>query len=455
MLNFSDKIISVIKKFNMIQNGDRILVGLSGGADSTALLYALSLISDNLKISVAAAHLNHGIRGEEALRDKNHSEKFALRLGIPFVSKDVCVPEYAKTHKLSEEMAARVLRYDFFKEACDEYNCNKIAVAHNKNDSIETILLNIIRGSGSKAMDGIKPVNSNIIRPLIETSREEIEEFLAENNIDYVTDSTNLEDSYARNIVRNHIFPKMKMINENAVNNILRTSSIIRAESEYIENEAKKLGIVWDNSDSVSIKRHEFSALNTALARRTLMLAIDTLCGNTLNVSNSQIDSVISNLKTGNIFSFGNGSKALITANEITLTKTIDSIPEYEYEITLPGDLYVKESGISYSFEFTDVYKPAPNTLFICADNLDKITVRTRKDGDTFVPYGMKGTKKVKSFYIDSKIPSIKRNLYPVVVSNNKILAVLPLRINDEFKITKNTKKILRISSFGGTYDKT
>ncbi len=454
-MSFNDKIISVIKKFNMIQNGDRILVGLSGGADSTALLYALSVLADSLKITVVAAHLNHGIRGLEALRDKNHSEKFAGKLGVPFASKDVSVPEYAKSHKLSEEMAARVLRYDFFKEVCDEYNCNKIAVAHNKNDSIETILLNIIRGSGSKAMDGIKPVNGNVIRPLIETSREEIENFLGENNIDYVTDSTNLEDSYARNIVRNHIIPKMRMINENAVNNILRTSSIIRAESEYLESEVEKLGIISADSDIVSIKRHEFSVLNTALARRILMQAINTLCGNTLNISNAQIDSVIYNLKTGNIFSFGNGTKACVTADEIILYKYLDSIPEYEYEITLPCDLYVKESGISYSFEFADVYKPKPNTLFICADNLDKITVRTRKDGDAFIPYGMKGTKKVKSFYIDNKIPSIKRNCYPVVTANNKILAVLPLRINDEFKITKNTKKILRISSFGGTYDKT
>ena len=438
----------------MVQNGDRILVGLSGGADSSALLKVLNTLAKQLGFTIVAAHLNHGIRGTEALRDQNHSRIFSKKLNIPFVTKDVSVPQYAKGNKISEEMAARILRYDFFKEVCVKYKCNKIAVAHNKNDSIETILLNIIRGSGSKAMDGIKPTNGNIIRPLIETSREEIEQYLEKNGIDFVVDSTNLEDNYARNIVRNQIIPKMLLINEGAVNNILRTSSILRTESEYLDEEVIKLKLITSDSTKITIKRSEFSQLHIALARRTILQAVTMLCGNTLNVSSKQIDLIISSLKTGNVFTLGNGTKICITPHEILLTKSLISVPEYEYEITLPGIINVAETGAVYKFDFVDSYKPSADTLYLDAENTDRITVRTRLDGDSFIPYGMKGRKKIKNFYIDSKIPSFERNFYPVLVANDKIAAVLPLRISDEFKINKNTQKILRITLFGGTYDK-
>ncbi len=454
MKEFDNKILSVIQKFNMIQSGDKILVGLSGGADSCALLHVLCKLSTTLGFTLVAAHLNHGIRGDEALRDQNHSKAFSEKLGIPFVTEQVSVPQYAEQNKMSEEMAARKLRYDFFKEVCDKHSCNKIAVAHNQNDSVETILLNLIRGSGSKAMDGIKPINGNVIRPLIETTREEIEQYLKKCKIDFVVDSTNLEDNYARNIVRNQIIPRMKSINEGVLNNIIRTSSIVRAESEYLENEIKNLDIINLQKDCVTIKKRTFSQLHIALARRAFLQAITMLCGNTFNVSSKQIDPVISSLKTGNVFTLGNGIKICITSDEIRLTYSLDSVSEYEYELSLPGSLTIKETGASYKFDFVDTYEKKNGVLYINAEGIDKIKIRTRKNGDVFTPYGMKGNKKIKSFYIDNKIPSSERNHYPLLIANDKVAAVLPLRISDDFKINKNTQKILRITLLGGTYDK-
>ncbi len=454
MLNFKDNVISAIKKFNMITPGERIVVGLSGGADSCALAHVLSDIAKDLSFTLIAAHLNHGIRGDEALHDKEFSKSFASKLGIDIITKDACVPQYAKEHKLSEEMAARIVRYEFFNEVCTQYNCTKIAVAHNKNDNAETILLNLIRGSGSKGFDGIRPVNGNIIRPLIGISRTEIEDYAKDNGISYVTDSTNTQDIYARNIIRHHLLPKMAEINSGALNNIIRCSEILSIESDYMEEEIKLHKLFRFSEDSVIIDRREFDSLHPALARRALFKAIHLACGNTQNVCSKQIDLLLSGVKTGNTFSFGNGSRAYITYDSLVFTKQLNTVSSYEYEVSVPCTIQVKETGLTYKLEFTDSFTKKPNSVCLSADKLGSLTLRTRKDGDTFKPYGMTGSKKLKSFYIDCKIPSIERNFYPLLTSGNKILAVIPLRINEDFKITEHTQKILRITIIGGTYDK-
>ena len=199
MNNFELKVLETIKHHNMLTEGDSVLVGLSGGADSCTLLYVLKSLQETFGIELYCAHLNHGIRGEEAQRDMEFSQKFSSQLNVPIICETRDVPKHAKDNKLSEETAARNLRYDFFKCVSEKFHCNKIAVAHNKNDRAETILMNIIRGCGSNGFRGIKPVNKSIIRPLIDVSRNEIEEYITGKGINYVTDSTNKENIYARN----------------------------------------------------------------------------------------------------------------------------------------------------------------------------------------------------------------------------------------------------------------
>ncbi len=454
MISLKDKVISTIKKFNMLNPGDRIVVGLSGGADSCVLTYILSKICISHGITVVAAHLNHGIRGQEADRDMEFSKAFASSLGIEIVCKKVSVPQYAKEHKLSEEMAARTLRYEFFDEVCAQYNLNKVAVAHNKNDSVETILLNLIRGSGSKGFEGIKAVNGNIIRPLIDIDRKDIEDYAKSKDIGYITDSTNLQDVYARNILRNNILPKMTEINSGAIDNIIRCSEILGKDADFFETEISKLDLFEIKENQVVIDRTKFDKLHPALTSRCVFKAIFYLLGNTVNISSNQIEQFCLNIRTGNVFAFGNGAKAYVTSQSLIFTNEICNIDDYEYNITIPGKLFVNETASTYNFEFVDNYSFKPDSVCVSADNIERLTLRTKRDSDVFKPYGMNGTKKIKSFFIDCKIPANDRKKYPLLVSNDEIVAVIPLRISDDYKVTKGTKKILQITKIGGTYDK-
>lgn len=455
MNKFYDNLLHTIEKYNLIESGDRIVVGLSGGADSCALLHSLSTMFEGTDVKLFAAHLNHGIRKEEAKRDQLYSEDFSKRCLVDFVTKEVDVPSYARENKISDEMAGRALRYDFFYEVCEKYNCNKIAVAHNKNDNAETILLNLIRGTGSNGFEGIKPKNGKIIRPLINTSRKEIEEYSLQNKIEYVTDSTNLSDIYARNIIRNQILPKMNEINSAAIDNILRFSDIISQENSFINGYIKNSDLITTVGDSLQIDRKKFELLHPAIRRRTLLKAIIDFRGSTVNISMKQIDALSLNIKTGNTFTFGSECKATVNATHILFTKQASDEICYEYRISIPGKIKIKEIGSEYKFEYVTNYVHRQNSLCISADNLDEkdVFIRSRQPGDTFVPYGMKGSKKIKSFFIDAKIPAYERQNFPLLVNKSEICCIFPLRVSENYKVTESTKKILMITLVESTYD--
>ncbi len=434
----------------MISKCDKIVVGLSGGADSTTLLYVLNKLRESVDFDIVAAHLNHGIRGEEAERDMNFSMAFSKKLGIEFHSKKVNVPLYAQDNNISEETAGRQLRYEFFKEICKECGCNKIAVAHNKNDRAETIIMNLIRGCGANGLEGIKAVNDSVIRPLINVSREEIEEYTVLNNIDYVTDSTNREDIYTRNLVRNKIFGYMKDINPNAINNIIRTSDIITEENSYIDTKCIESCPMYIESDlELYILKANFINLSITEKRRIILSAIEKLNKSVDNITYSQIINALKTQSTGKEISFSNGVVLTYTSDRIIFSKSKNYTLEYNYKLNLNQPLYVKETNTTYLLTFVKQFTKEKNSVYIVADNIDtqNLEIRTRKDGDIFHPSGLKGqSKKVKKFFIDSKIPADKRNNYPLLVCNNEILAILPLRVSEKYTVSKDTEKIIKIS---------
>jgi len=212
-----EKVYSTIVKYNMINEGDRILVGFSGGADSLFLIHSLIELKKRINIEIYASHVNHGIRGDEAKKDENFVREYCLKHNILLYNKNVDIPEISEKNKISEETAGRNERYKFFKEVCQKNNINKIAVAHNMNDSVETVIHNMIRGASLNGLCGIKPVYKNIIRPIIEVTRQEIELYLKENDLTYCTDSTNACDIYTRNKIRNNILKCMSEINPSVV----------------------------------------------------------------------------------------------------------------------------------------------------------------------------------------------------------------------------------------------
>ena len=301
----------------------------------------------------------------------------------------------------------------------------------------------------------IKPKNRNIIRPLIETSRTDIENYALENNISYVTDSTNLTDVYARNIIRNKIIPELEKINSGVMNNILRYSDIVAGENNFLENAISENDIFTVKEHEILIDKNKFSSLHRALARRTLLKGIKLLCNSTLNVSLKQIDSVCENPQTGNVFRLGNNSVIIVTAKHLVLTDILPETQTYNYKVTIPGTVRISETGCEYKFEYVTKYQRGENVVTLSMDGIDdnNLYLRSKRDGDTFIPFGMRGSKKIKNFFIDTKIPSHLRQNYPLLVCDDLVCAVVPLRVSDKCRVTNETKKILKITKNGGTYD--
>lgn len=268
MLNI-DILSRFIENNKLIEKEDRVVLGVSGGADSVCLLHTLSELQKALEIRLFVVHINHGIRGKEASRDENYVKELCKKLDVEFFSFHYNIPKMAAMLKISEEEAGRKARYEAFENIATDISKTegvdiskvKIAVAHNKNDNAETMLHNLSRGSGISGLKGISVKNGRIIRPLLIFTRAEIEEYLNENKIEYMTDSTNLENEYTRNVLRNEVFPILtKYVNSNVVNNFYKTSTVAAEADEYFEDSAKKFcenNLKVEGNKGYTLKRNE------------------------------------------------------------------------------------------------------------------------------------------------------------------------------------------------------
>lgn len=235
-MDFLEKVASACADYKMIEEGNAVVIALSGGADSVSLLHAMKQLSGRLGFEVSACHINHHIRGEESDRDMRFCEELCRRLGIPLVIREADVPALQQKHESLEECARRV-RYDFFAEVSGG---KKLATAHNSNDCAETVLLNMMRGTGLKGLCGVPPVRGNIIRPLIYCTRADVEEYCRSNDLTWVTDSTNLDTDYTRNKIRHIILPEMLKINGSLFPTMNRMERSLRSDSDFLEEMAAK-----------------------------------------------------------------------------------------------------------------------------------------------------------------------------------------------------------------------
>ena len=271
-------ITDLIARYDMLPKGSRVLCAVSGGADSMALLHWLKQSEESLQISVLAAHFEHGIRGEESLRDQHFVEGFCRERKIPFVTGSGNVPAYAAENGLGLEVAARNLRYAFLEQAAEENRCSRIATAHNADDNAETVLLNLVRGAGIAGLCGIPPVRGIIIRPLLSTTREEIEKYLEETGIPHVEDTSNSSDAFSRNQLRHHVMPVLKEINPAVERAVLRSGELLREDAELLEDLAE--AFIRRSFDGDSVPAKELAALPRPVQSRV----IRRLCPERLSV---------------------------------------------------------------------------------------------------------------------------------------------------------------------------
>lgn len=296
-----EKVLKTIKKYNLIENGDRLVLGVSGGPDSICMLNILNCIRNDknlhMEFDIIVAHVNHLIR-EEAKDDEKFVENFCEKIDVPFYSKSIDVQKIANNNKIGTEEAGRNARYDFFDEVLNMTNSNKIAIAHNKNDKVETMIMNMLRGSGITGLKGIEPIKNNkYIRPLIECERFEIEQYCKDNEIDARIDRTNFENIYTRNKVRNVVIPYIKEeFNPNIIQTMDRLSDLVREEDEYIEKKVidKYKELILEEQDGQFVMDLKgFNKQEKVIKSRLLLYTISRLLGTTKGIEKIHIEDVI------------------------------------------------------------------------------------------------------------------------------------------------------------------
>lgn len=439
-----EKIRSTAEKYNMIRKGDTVVCGLSGGADSVCLLLALRELADDMEFSLEAIHINHCLRGEESDGDEQFCRELCRRLDIPFTAVSCNVREYAAKNRLSCEEAAREMRYEAFR--CHTEG-KKLATAHNADDNLETMLLNIIRGTGLKGISGIPPVRDNIIRPLIAVSRAEIEDYLRNIGQNFVTDSSNLTDDYTRNKIRHNIIPLMKELNGSLTETTVRTAEVLRSENDLIEEiVAEAMEKCLQNGVFYGL-----SGYNEVIRRRCIA---KYLSANSLPFSNKRLtdcDNIAVNGGkiniSGNIYLVSDGKEMKLS--EILPEKT-EEIISAELKIgenrIFPDSVLICELVNCENLKKIDfVHK---NLTFYLLD-YDKIkgraVVRNRKFGDKLKLRGRKFTSSVKKI-INETIPVSQRKTLHFIVDEEGTVFGEKIGIADRTAPDENTSRLLKIT---------
>ena len=323
------KVIETIKKYNLIKSGDKIVLGVSGGPDSITMLDILKDLKETMNFEIYVVHVNHMIRGQDAINDQKYVENYCNKNNIEFYTKAIDVQEIAKSKKIGVEEAGRIARYEAFEEILKKTNSNKIATAHNKNDKVETIIMHILRGSGVSGLKGISPIRDNkFIKPLIECSREEIEKYCEINKLNPCIDKTNFENSYTRNKIRNIVIPYIKeQFNPNIVETIERLSELISSEDEYIseitQKEYEKL-LISKQENQIEIKLKEFNILDNVIKSRLILLVVKNIFGSIQGIEKINIVDIIKLCKNniGNKFLMPNKNlKVMIKDKKIYFIK--------------------------------------------------------------------------------------------------------------------------------------
>ena len=316
------KVKETIKKYNLINSGDKIVLGVSGGPDSIAMLDILRQLRDEIKFEIYVVHINHNIRGKDADEDEEYVKKYCENYNIKCFSKKIDVPTIAQNEKIGTEEAGRKVRYEYFDEILQKTNSNKIGIAHNKNDKVETIIMHLLRGSGVSGLRGIEPIRENkFIKPLIECDRQEIEKYCKENNLQPRIDKTNFENEYTRNKIRNIVIPYIKeQFNPNIIETITRLSEVISNEDNFIEKIAQetynKLLVIEENN-RIELNLKEFNLLDEVLKNRIILIATKKIFGSTQGIEKVNITDIIKlcNNNIGNKFLMPNKNLKVLVQN--------------------------------------------------------------------------------------------------------------------------------------------
>lgn len=443
-MNSLEKFKNFIEENNLIEKGDSIVSAISGGSDSVFMLEMLLAIKSDYELNIIVCHVNHGLRGAEAQRDEDFVKKLAEKNGLIYEVEHIDMAGYAREHSLTCEEAGRKLRYIFFEEIKEKYKADKVAIAHNENDVAETTFLNIFRGTGLDGLESIPLRRDFYIRPILCFEKSEILDFLKENNIHYVDDSTNFTNDYKRNMIRNEIIPFIKKnFNENIVSSMSRLASIAKENNLYLDDiiNDKYINIVKSNT----IDRESFNELNhyekTLVLRKFLRENLNYLN----NISKDNIEDMINliSLDSGKKYDI-DGKHYLVNDFDKTIFKKLD-INELSEEISLDFKLDKVYNIYGSKFKFV-LSEKILSKKYLDYDLLTgKLSLRNRRSGDRFNPFGMKGSKKIKDYFVDKKVSSDDRSKVLFLMNGDEIAYVVGYDIADKYRASSKTKNYLNV----------
>lgn len=451
-------LLAILHEHSMIAPGETVLVAVSGGPDSVALAHSLWLLREKLGISLCIAHLNHSFRGKESDEDAEFVRLFASSLGVPCVIEKIDVPRVRETLRLSAESTARLVRYEFLENTADKVGASKIALGHTADDQVETILMNIIRGSGLEGLAGMPAVRGRIIRPLLNVRRIDVASYLQQHGLSSRIDETNLLPHYTRNRVRLKLLPMLREYNPNVDNVILQLAELARADSAYMTEKAKEsLEKLCLDRDEHTIRLQAKGLLGThlALRRRVVREVFRMLRGELTDLGFKHVEELLALVDSGKSFQYELPAGVFVECEQGILTVRSERPAEiaitYKYELAIPGETVIPEASVSIQAEVMESRVEPVRTrdnLEVVLD-LDRIrgpiVARNWQPGDRVRPLGMRGSKKLQDVFTDEKIPRRVRHRIPVVLDSDKIIWVVGLVVSDEVKVTEGTQRCLHM----------
>lgn len=480
------KIEEEIRQHQMIEPGDHVIAGVSGGADSMCLLLVLLQLREALQYCVSVVHVEHGIRGEASMRDAEFVSHFCEERSIKCHIRHYRVPEYARAHGMSEEEAGRYLRYEAFREEKDSFPGRqvKIAVAHNLEDQAETMLFHLARGTGIHGLAGIAPVQGDIIRPLLQTGREEIEAYLAQAGQEFCTDATNEMDVYARNQLRHQVLPVFQNINSRAAEHMYQTAEQLREIDNYLKRQAAAAresccraladGHRWNSccppalgeiscrapADCVRIDKEAFLRLEPVIQKEMLYHLLGELAGSSKDLTREHVGQV------KNLFDRQNGRQVQLPYKmlavrvyegvEIRTVKDAEKIKNEEIVQDLNKQFtfrIIEDVSEHISEHMSQISKKKYTKCFDYDKIKNRFCVRSRQPGDYLTIDSSGSHQKLKKYLVNEKVPVKERERLLLLADGAHIMWVVGYRISSYYKVDEHTRRILEVTFCGGRED--
>jgi tRNA(Ile)-lysidine synthase len=460
--SLEERVLGFIQKHQLLSGGEKLVVAVSGGADSVCLLHIL--VNLQLKIKLQIAHLNHQLRGANSDADAEYVAELARKLAIPCTIEKRDVKGYQKAQRLSLEEAAREVRYRFLAEVVKSIGTGRVAAGHTKDDHIETILMHLIRGSGTRGLRGLQPStlwqsgaeSLTIIRPLLEISHQETEGYCRQHNLKPRLDASNLSLSPLRNRVRQQLMPLLESYNPAVAEALLRTGRIADDDINFLDEQVSRLWdeVIRQEGKTLILDKAAFEPLPPALKRYLLRAAVERLLGSAKDVEMRHIEEMmaLANKPAGKRLNLPGGLTFAVEYDRYLLTPDLTALSPLpplkgEFLLRIPGETRLPgwrvEATIVKRGEMGD--EDEYTAYFDLAKSGDRLTVRARKRGDRFQPLGLAQPKKLGEFMIDAKIPQAWRGHVPLVCSGEQILWVVGWRLGEQVKVSAETKQVLRL----------